>query len=50
MQPRRDIRASIVPRDFCQLPADVRELIDQYFHREELEKRSDSEEEEMHEY
>ena len=23
MQPRRDIRASIVPRDFCQLPADV---------------------------
>ena len=32
LQPRGDIRASIVPRDFCQLPVDVRELIDYYFH------------------
>ena len=32
MQPRGDIRASIVPRGFRELPADVRELIDQYFH------------------
>ena len=46
MQPRGDIRASIVPRDFCQLPADVQELVDQYFHREELERRANRDEEE----
>ena len=46
MQPCGDIRTSIVPRDFRQLPADMRELIDQYFHREELERKADMEEEE----
>ena len=30
LQPRGDIRTSIVPRDFCQLPVDVQPLIDQY--------------------
>ena len=47
MQPRGDIRTSIVPRDFRQLPADVQELVDQYFHREELETKADTEEESM---
>ena len=37
LQPRGDIRTSIVPRNFRVLPADVREVIDLYFHREELE-------------
>ena len=46
MQPEGDIRASIVPRDFHELPADVQELVDQYFHREELERRADRDEEE----
>ena len=46
LQPRGDIRTSIVPRDFCQLPIDVQQLIDQYFHREELEARATAEEEE----
>ena len=46
MQPRGDIRTSIMPRNFRVLPADVREVIDQYFHREELERRVDLEEEE----
>ena len=46
MQLWGDIRASIVPRDFCELPANVRKLIDQYFHREELERRADWDEEE----
>ena len=46
MQPRGDIRTSIVPRNFCVLPADVREVVDQYFHREELERRVDLDEEE----
>ena len=46
LQPRRDIRTSIVPRDFHQLPVNVQELIDQYFHREELETRATTEEEE----
>ena len=46
MQPRGDIRTSIVPRNFRVLPADVREVIDQYFHREELERRVDLDEEE----
>ena len=31
LQPRGDIRTSIVPRDFHQLPVNVQELIDQYF-------------------
>ena len=35
-----------MPRDFHQLPIDVQELIDQYFHREELQARADAEEEE----
>ena len=46
MQPRGDIRTSIVPRNFHVLPADVREVVDQYFHRVELERRVDLNEEE----
>ena len=46
MQPQGDIRTSIMPRDFFMLPADVREVVDQYFHREELERRADLDEEE----
>ena len=46
MQPQGDIRASIVPRNFRVLPADVREVVNQYFHREELERRVDLDEEE----
>ena len=46
LQLRGDIRASIVPRDFRQLPVDVRELIDYYFHREELQAKAEAEEEE----
>ena len=46
MQPQGDIRTSIVPRDFPMLPTDVREVVDQYFHREELERRADLDEEE----
>ena len=46
LQPRGDIRASIVPRDFRVLPANVREVIDLYFHREELEARVNLEEDE----
>ena len=46
MQPRGDIRTSIVPRNLCVLPADVQEVVDQYFHREELERRVDLDEEE----
>ena len=41
LQPRGDIRASIIPRNFRVLPADVREVVDTYFHREELENRAD---------
>ena len=37
LQPRGDIRMSIIPRNFRMLPADVREVINMYFHREELE-------------
>ena len=37
LQPRGDIRASIVPRDFKALPIDVQEAVNAYFHREELE-------------
>ena len=46
MQPRGDIRTSIVPRDFRMLPADVREVVDQYFHWEDLERRVDRAKEE----
>ena len=46
MQPWGDIRASIVPRDFHELPADMQELVDQYFHRKELERQADRDEEE----
>ena len=46
MQPRGYIRTSIMPRNFHVLPANVREVIDQYFHREELERRVDLDEEE----
>ena len=46
LQPREDIRTSIMPRNFRVLPADVRDVIDEYFHREELERRADLDEEE----
>ena len=46
LQPCGDKRTCIVLRDFCQLPVEVRELIDQYFHREELETRASTENEE----
>ena len=46
MQPRGDIRTSIMPRKFCVLPTNVQEVVDQYFHREELERRVDLDEEE----
>ena len=36
LQPRGDIRTSIVPRNFRILPDDVREVVDLYFHREGL--------------
>ena len=36
LQPRGDIRMSIIPRDFRVLPADVREVVNLYFHRERL--------------
>ena len=43
LQPRGDIRMSIIPRNFRILPADVREVIDLYFHREGLEAEKDQE-------
>ena len=43
LQPRGDIRMSIVPRNFRILPADVREVIDLYFHREGLEAKENQE-------
>ena len=46
LQLHGDIRTSIVPRDFRQLPVNVQQLSDQYFHREELEARATAEEEE----
>ena len=46
MKPRGNIRTSIVPRNFRVLPTDVREVINQYFHREELERGVDLDEEE----
>ena len=47
MQPRGDIRTSIMSRNFRVLPANVGEVVDQYFHREELERRVDLDEEEI---
>ena len=46
MQPRGDIRTSIMPRNFRMLLANVQEVVDQYFHREELERRVDLDKEE----
>ena len=43
LQPRGDIRTSIVPRNFRILPDDVREVIDLYFHREGLEAQENQE-------
>ena len=40
LQPRGDIRESIVPRAFRTLPMDIREVVDAYFHRKELEDRA----------
>ena len=41
LQHRGDIRESIMPRGFRALPTDVREAVDTYFHREELEDEAD---------
>ena len=43
LQPRGDIRTSIIPRNFRILPADVREVSDLYFHREGLEAEKNQE-------
>ena len=43
LQPRGDIRTSIVPRNFRILPANVREVVNLYFHREELEAEKNQE-------
>ena len=43
LQPRGDIRTSIVPRNFRILPDDVREVIDLYFHREGLDVQENQE-------
>ena len=43
LQPMGDIRTSIVPRNFRILPADVREVVDLYFHREGLEAEKNQE-------
>ena len=43
LQPRGDIRTSIVPRNFRILPTNVREVIDLYFHREGLEAEENQE-------
>ena len=43
LQPRGDIRTSIIPRNFRMLPDDVREVIDLYFHREGLEAQENRE-------
>ena len=37
LQPRGDIKASIIPKNFRMLPADMQGVINAYFHREELE-------------
>ena len=43
LQPRGDIRMSIVPRNFRILPDDVREVVDLYFHREGLDVQENQE-------
>ena len=43
LQPRGDIRTSIVPRNFRILLDDVREVIDLYFNREGLEAKENQE-------
>ena len=43
LQPRGDIRTSIIPRNFRILPTDVQEVVDLYFHREGLEVEKDQE-------
>ena len=40
LQPRGDIRESIIRRGFRALPDDIREVVDAYFHRQELEDRA----------
>ena len=39
LQPRGDIQQSIIPRGFRALIDDIREVVDAYFHRQELEDR-----------
>ena len=43
LQPRGDIRMSIIPRNFRILPTDMREVVDLYFHREGLEAEKNQE-------
>ena len=43
LQPRGDIRTSIIPRNFRILPDDVQEVVDLYFHREGLEAQENQE-------
>ena len=43
LQPRVDIRTSIIPRNFRILPDDVREVVDLYFHREGLDVQTNQE-------
>ena len=43
LQPRGDIRTSIIPGNFRILPDDVREVVDLYFHREGLEAKENQE-------
>ena len=43
LQPRGDIRMSIIPRNFRILPDDVREVVDLYFHREGLDEQENQE-------
>ena len=43
LEPRGDIRTSIVPRNFRILPDDVREVVDLYFHREGLDVQENQE-------
>ena len=45
LQPRGDIRMSIIHRNFRILPDDVREVVDLYFHREGLEAQENQESE-----
>ena len=40
LQPRGDIRQPIIPRGFRALPNDIREVVDAYFYRQELEDRA----------